>query len=112
MNLTLPHLGQEQPGDTYYFSPIFLYCLGIVDAGTQKLTEYLYQEREGGKGGNNTSSLLIDYLKSRIIKEGNPFEELNIIMDNCAGQNKNRMMIKDGDFLVEKGWFLSVNLFS
>ena len=30
-NLDLPHLGKKQPGDTYYFSPIWLYCLGIVE---------------------------------------------------------------------------------
>jgi len=30
-NLDLPHVGQEQPGDTYYYSPIWLYCLGIVN---------------------------------------------------------------------------------
>ena len=110
MNLTLPHLGEEQPGDSYFYSPMFLYVLGIVDTGTHKLTSYVYQESEGKKGGNNTSSLLIHYLKEKIIRESNPYEELNVIMDNCTGQNKNRMMIKAGCFLVEQGWFGVVNL--
>ena len=30
-NLHLPHLGGEQPGDTYYYSPVWLYFLGIVN---------------------------------------------------------------------------------
>jgi len=36
-NLDLPHVGQDQPGDSYYFSPVWLYCLGIVDASTNRL---------------------------------------------------------------------------
>ena len=36
-NLQVPHLGADQPGDTYYFSPIWVYCLGIVDTKYNKL---------------------------------------------------------------------------
>ena len=47
MNLKLPNLGSEQCGDAYYYSPIWLYCLGIVDAGRNRMTAYLYSEAEG-----------------------------------------------------------------
>ena len=30
-NLDLPHLCGEQPSDTYYYSLVWLYCLGTVD---------------------------------------------------------------------------------
>ena len=30
-NLDLPHLGVEQPVDMYYFSLIYLYCLGKIN---------------------------------------------------------------------------------
>jgi len=36
-NLDLPHLGDEQPGDCYYYSPINLYCFGIVDITQEHL---------------------------------------------------------------------------
>ena len=26
-NYIIPHLGEDQPGDVYYFSPISIYCL-------------------------------------------------------------------------------------
>ena len=39
-----------------------------------------------------------------------PMKELNVIMANCAGQNKNRMVIRLGAFLVEQKFFRKVNL--
>ena len=60
-NLDLPHVGQDQPGETYYFSPLWLYCLGIVDSRTNKLYAYLYPESASKKRANNTSSCLLHY---------------------------------------------------
>ena len=37
-------------------------------------------------------------------------KELNIIMDNCAGQNKNRMVIRSAEYMMEAGMFSKVNL--
>ena len=31
-NINLPYLGEDQPGDTYYFSSISIYCFGICNA--------------------------------------------------------------------------------
>ena len=50
MNLQLPNFGKEKPGYSYYFYPIFLYFLGIVDMGMGSLMSYLYDERDGNKG--------------------------------------------------------------
>ena len=62
-NLELPHVGGEQVGDTYYYSPIALYCLGIVNAAINQLYAYVYSEADGRKGGNNSSSILLHHLK-------------------------------------------------
>jgi len=114
-NLDLPHLGGEQPGDTYYLSPIWLYCLGIVNAAEGKLYAYMYQENSAKKGMNNVASLLMHYIKNYLLNEhqrtNHNFqkEELNIIMDNCGGQNKNNVVIRLGAYLCEVGYFKKVN---
>jgi len=41
-NLDLPHVGGEQVGEVYFYSPIGIYCLGIVDSGKEKLYAYVY----------------------------------------------------------------------
>ena len=116
-NLDLPHVGEEQVGETYFYSPINIYCLGIVNAATNQLYAYVYSEADGKKGGNNSSSILLHYLQNNILdcrrdrrNCPTPIQELNVIMDNCGGQNKNRMIIRTAAYIVEKGWAESVNL--
>ena len=41
-NMRLPHFGGQQPGDTYYYSPLNVNCFGIVDVVTGKLYAHLY----------------------------------------------------------------------
>lgn len=110
-NLNLPHLGNEQPGDAYYFSPLSIYTFGICNSVTGHLHAYVYDESEGAKGGNNVASLILDYVQTNLVKVGQPpMKELNIIMDNCAGQNKNRMVIRAAPYMIESGLFENVNL--
>ena len=48
-NLDMPHFGSEQPGDTYYYSPLGIYLFGIVSTHTEKdslLCQY-FKEGEG-----------------------------------------------------------------
>ena len=90
-NLDLPHLGGEQPGGTYYYSPIWLYCLGIVNVAEEMLYAYVYQECSAKKGANNVASCIMHFLITKIFSEHQllrhncPKDELNIIMDNCGG---------------------------
>ena len=110
-NLNLPHLGEDQPGDAYYFSPMSIFCFGVCNAINNELTAYVYDESEGAKGGNNVASLVIDYVKTNFVHDDKaPMKELNIIMDNCAGQNKNRMVIRTAAYIMEAGMFSKVNL--
>jgi hypothetical protein len=45
-NMNLPNFAEEQPGATYYYSPMSVYPFGIVDCSTSpsELTAYCYYE--------------------------------------------------------------------
>jgi hypothetical protein len=51
-NLGIPHFRSEQPGDTYYYSPLTLHMLGIVDLShsPHRLECYCYCEFTGKRG--------------------------------------------------------------
>jgi hypothetical protein len=67
-------------------------------------------EGEGKKGGNNISSLLLKTLRLlSFMQEGNQGKELNVVFDNCGGQNKNTFVLLMVPYLVEMGYFKSVN---
>jgi hypothetical protein len=109
--MALPHFGGEQPGETYYFSPLSVYCFGMVDPTIDKLFAHLYTEGQGQKGGNNVASLIMKTLRHMdILNEDEAGRELSIVMDNCGGQNKNRMVLRMSLYLVEVGYFRTVNL--
>jgi hypothetical protein len=102
-NLCVPNFASEQPGDTYYFSPMSCYCFGMVDCSTTRLAAMLYTEDVAKKGGNNVASLVWANLKRLGIMDAvEPIKELNIVMDNCGGQNKNRMVLRMLHYLVKK----------
>ena len=64
-NLDMPHFGGEQPGDTYYYSPLTVNGFGVVDYCVELLDAYIYTEAEGKKGGNNVVYLLHKSLKKK-----------------------------------------------
>eukprot|EP00957_Ditylum_brightwellii_P029800 2254075-Ditylum_brightwellii.AAC.2 len=108
-NLDLPHYGSEQPVKTYYYCPLNINQFGIVDPSDESLKErlyaFVYHEGEGEKGGNNVASLIMKFLglpENNLLSETKTGGELTIIMDNCAGQNKNRMVLWLALYLVEK----------
>ena len=59
-NLSLPYTGNEQPGKTYYFSPVNLFIFGLVDYALQdkKLKAYIYSKAHGQKEGRNIWSYI------------------------------------------------------
>ena len=102
--MQIPHFGDEQPGDTYYYSPLFVYVFGVVDVSSTPdvLFAYGYREDEGSKGGNNVASLLLQSLRDfGFAINGRTGKQLSIIMDNCSGQNKNRHVLRLALWLVE-----------
>jgi hypothetical protein len=95
-NAELPSYGNEQPGETYYFSPLTVNIFGVVDTdkADHTLTASCYDEGVGKKGGNNVTSLLMKHLDDNYgFNEADPINELNILLDNCPGQKKNRMVL-------------------
>lgn len=86
----------------------------MVDHSTDVLSAYVYPEGEGKKGGNNVSSLLYKKLEEegilKMAKEEGPGKELCLVFDNCAGQNKNRMVLRFAQYLVDIGVFEKVEV--
>ena len=59
---------------------------------------------------NNVSSLIIKMLRQlNLLQEDSVGGELNIIFDNCSGQNKNSTVLKMAMWLKEMGYFEHVN---
>jgi hypothetical protein len=107
-------MGEHQPGETYYFSPLTVNCFGLANVGMDKarLSAYIYHEGEGKKGGNNVASLIYKHLDEvGWINCGRPArKELNIVMDNCSGQNKNRYVLRLAPLFVELRYYKKVNI--
>jgi hypothetical protein len=104
-NLCIPNFASEQPGDTYYMVPLSCYCFGMADCSTDpiRLAALMYTEDVHKKGGNNVASLIWYNLERLgILSTTEPFKEINFVMDNCGGQNKNRMVLRLLFYLVKK----------
>ena len=52
-----------------------------------------HTEVELKKGENNVRLLIMHYLTSNVVYPGMMNKELNVFMDNCGGQNKNKTVI-------------------
>jgi hypothetical protein len=69
--MEMPYFEAEQPGDTYYMSPLTINCSGLVDPTSMSSTNVdndtnfigwrhmFHAYGVAGCGGNNVSSLLI-----------------------------------------------------
>jgi uncharacterized protein YnzC (UPF0291/DUF896 family) len=71
---------------------------------------HVYHEGIGKKGANNVSSLIMKTLRQlNLLRDDSVGGELNIIFDNCSGQNKNNTVLKLAMLLKAAGYFSSVN---
>ncbi len=118
-NMELPVFNSEQPGTTYYYSPLNIYNLGcvnhahVVDQDHENPREHMhchiYHEGIAKKGANNVASLIMKTLQiTGLLREEECGKELNIIFDNCSGQNKNNTVLKLVPYLVEMKMFKKV----
>ena len=104
-NLSIPSFCGEQPGETYYYTPLNAFVFGVADCSQvpTQMTAHTYLESESGKGGNNVASLLWKEFELKGLMStslGPPAEEINLFFDNCGGQNKNRMVLRLLHFMV------------
>ncbi len=118
--MELPNYNNEQLGCTYYFSPLSVYNLGVVNHGHDYVNSnvaphmytHVYHEGVGKKGANNVASLIVKSLRRlNLLREDTAGGELNIIFDNCSGQNKNNTVLKLSAWLKAMGYFNCVNFF-
>jgi hypothetical protein len=109
-NMEMPYFGSTQPGKMHYFTPKTINLFGIVDCYPEKevLYGYCYGEEDGQKGGLNVASLLMKHLEDCGLLSGVKRCRLNIVIDNCSGQNKNNMVLRFAAYFVEKGYFAQV----
>ena len=91
-----------------------LTIIRICNSVNNHLTAYVHDKSKGSKGskgGTDVAALLIDFVQQNFVRDGEAsMRELNIITDNCAGQNRNRMAICTGAYMMETGMFSKVNL--
>ena len=116
-NLSVPNFEGEQPGDTYYLSPLTVYLFGVVEAEFDsekglhdQMNAYLWPEYEGDRGANNICSCLKKDFQKRGFFNSPNFGELTIVADNCGGQNKNKIVVRFLMWMVETGIFPKVTL--
>ena len=70
-NMEIPVFNDKQPGPTYYYSPVGVYNLGVVNHahvyndGTigKHMYAHVYNETVGKKGANNVASLIVKMLQ-------------------------------------------------
>ena len=114
-NLNVPNFEGEQPGDTYYMSPLTVLLFGVVqnateDGGPDTMNAYTWQEFEGDRGQNNITSCLLQDLKNRGLLSRPNYGNLTYVADNCGGQNKNKVVVRFLMWLVESGFFPEVKI--
>ena len=82
----------------------------IYDDGQVKehLHCHVYHKRIGKKGANNVSLLVMKMLWGfHFLGKDLVVGELNIIFDNCSGQNKK--VLELAPWMMEMGYFKSIN---
>lgn len=116
--MELPVYNEEQPGCTYYYSPLSEYNLGVInhahmyDNGmiAEHMHCHVYHEGVGKNGANNVATLIVKTLEqSNILRDDLTGGELNIIFDNCSDQNKNNTVLKLAAWIKHIGYFNDVN---
>jgi hypothetical protein len=71
---------------------------------------HVYHEGVGKKGGTNVASLIVKTLREmKLLRDNEVDAELNIIFDNCSGQNKNNTVLKLAMWLKEMRYFKRVS---
>jgi hypothetical protein len=71
---------------------------------------HVYHKGVGKKGGTNVASLIVKTLREmKLLRDNEVGGELNIIFDNCSGQNKNNTVLKLGMWLKEMRYFKRVS---
>lgn len=90
--------------DMFYLSQLSCYNFGIHVGDIGKGYMFLWHEGVSGRGANEVASCLLHLLNKGLTYKRN----LIIWSDNCAGQNKNKIILFTLIFLVSNGVFDSI----
>ena len=98
-NIILAGFKCEHPGHTYYLSPANIYGLDIHDALNNICLVYTWNEFERTNGMNTISSWLLCCFNDKgwyyqSYYKNHKMTGIDIIADNCGGQNKINEMIR------------------
>jgi len=106
-NLGLPQLS-NQPQDLYFVSQRAVQLFSIRDDGAGVQYNFLYDEGDGGKGGNYVASMLTLFL----LDLSSQFKIRSVLLnaDNCCAQNKNNIVLWVLELLVMLGIFDHIEL--
>ena len=106
-NLGLPQLS-DQPQELYFASLRSIRLFSIRDDGAGIQYNFLYDEADGGKGGNYVASMLTLFL----LDLSQQFSARRILLnaDNCCSQNKNNIVLWVLELLVMLGIFDQIEL--
>ncbi len=71
---------------------------------------HIYYEGVGKKGRTNVASLIVKTLREmKLLRDNEVGGELNVIFDNCSGQNKNNTVLKLAIWLKEMRYFKRIS---
>ncbi len=94
-----------------------MYTLGVVDHAhvyddgriSEHMHCHVYHEGVGKKGANNVASLILKTLRRlNLLRDDSAGGELNIIFNNCSGQNKNNTVLRLAAWLKQMGYLNKV----
>ena len=82
-------------------------CLPTTDSTLEAMA--VYHEGVNKKGAKNITSLIMKTLKDmNLLQENNVGGELNLVFNNCMGQNKNHIIQNLLVYLTEAGFFKTI----
>lgn len=106
-DLGLPQLS-NQPQELYFTSQRSIRLFSVRDDGARIQYNFLYDEGDGGKGGNYVGSMLILFLLD--LKRQFHIHRVLLNADNCCAQNKNNIVLWMLELLVMMGIFEHIEL--
>lgn len=100
--LSLPAMTHCQ---MYYLRQLSCYNLCVHVGDSNKGLMFLWHEGITGRGGNEIASCILKAVTNNVTYK----RHLTVWSDNCAGQNKNKMLLFLWIYLVARGHFDEVN---
>lgn len=100
-NISLPNIPVQE---TFYLRQLTVNVCCIHNLKNNSATFVVYHEGIAGKGPNEVSTFLFNYLKENMKN----IENLHIFTDGCGGQNKNHTVVRVLSALVSQGLFKNI----